>query len=92
MIKILFDDSLESKRYILKLLDKDINNDGFVFEKDGRPVLDTNGQQITVENFGCVKSGSQIFSKSDILSSFAFYRDQFLNQPAGVGSGDVSGQ
>jgi len=78
MLKLIFDDTLTSKKYVLKLLGKKIDNDGLVFEQDGRPVLDTSGQQITVENFGCVKNGSQIFSQDDFLSSFSFYKDHVM--------------
>ncbi len=70
-ITITFDDS--AKLDILDLLDKTVDAEGFVVEKGdlSQRVIASDGEEMTVEEFGGMKRGSQIFIKKDFYSVFA---------------------
>lgn len=67
--KITFDDS--AKEYILSLFDKKVNEEGEVLEKDsGDPVKSFEGNPLTLEDFGGIKKGSELFVENSVVSLF----------------------
>jgi len=72
MLKITFSDNITTKKYILSLLDKSINDEGIIIDKKGMPVIDIDGNEITIDEFGLVSSGSEIFVKDNIISLFKY--------------------
>ena len=65
--KLLFNSN--SACYILEAFGKSINTEGIIIEKStGEPVLTPEGDELTLENFGGIKKGSEIFLKNDLLS------------------------
>lgn len=79
MLKITFNNDPRTKRFILSLLEKDVNEDGVIVDKNGSPVIDIDGKEITFDDFGVVASGSEIFVKDNIVSLFK-YHDKYQNQ------------
>ena len=71
MVTITFDDA--AKQDVLDLLDKSIDAEGFVVEKNDptQRVIASDGEEMTLEEFGGMKRGSQIFIKRDFYSVFA---------------------
>ena len=67
-MKITFDKAI--KKDILLLLDKVVNEDDSVVEKDNpnQKVLAFDGQELTLEEFGGVQKGSEVFIKQDLVS------------------------
>ena len=64
---ITFDASL--KPFILELLDKTVDSDGFVIEKNGKQrVVTIDGEELKVKKFAGMKKGSEIFFESDLPS------------------------
>ncbi|MEP7166900.1 MAG: hypothetical protein ABI758_02905 [Candidatus Woesebacteria bacterium] len=74
MINIKFGSNKESKSFVLSLFDKTIDNEGYIIEqKSKKRVLSADGQEITLEEFGVIKNGSEIFAKDDIAALVRFY-------------------
>lgn len=73
MLKITFDNNRETKKFILSLLDKNLNDDEVIIDKNGSPVIDIDGSEITLDQFGLVASGSEIFVKDNIVSLFKYH-------------------
>lgn len=68
MEKIITFDST-AKIDLLKLFKKDVNEDGYIIEKDTKkPILASDGECLSIENFAGLKKGSLVFLKSDINS------------------------
>lgn len=67
-VRITFDSSV--KKDILDFLDKTVNKEGFIVEKQNpeQKVLTFDGQEISLEEFGGVKRGSEVFIKNDLVS------------------------
>ena len=67
-IQITFDKS--AKKDILDFLNKNVDKDGNIVEKDNptQRVLTFDGEEITLEEFGGVQRGSEVFIKNDIIS------------------------
>ncbi|MCK5149595.1 hypothetical protein KAJ87_01570 [Candidatus Pacearchaeota archaeon] len=63
-----FDD--ESKKEVLDLFEKTIDQEGFIVEKEDmtQRVLTTKGEEILFEEWGGVVKGSESFIKSDTFS------------------------
>ncbi|MBI4981238.1 hypothetical protein HZC30_06835 [Candidatus Woesearchaeota archaeon] len=58
------------KREILDVLDKTVNEDNVIIEK-GNPnqkVLTFDGEELTLEEFGGIQKGSEVFIKNDLIS------------------------
>ncbi len=67
--KIAFDDS--SREFILDLFDKHINENGEVLEKNTDEVVKSfEGNPLTVDEFGGVKKGSELFIENNVVSLF----------------------
>jgi len=66
--KIVFDDS--SKELILELLDKTVDEEGFIVEKNNpkQRVLSSDGNELNLDDFGGVKNGSEIFIEDNVVS------------------------
>lgn len=65
--QISFDAS--SKAFILEVLGKKIDPQGYVVEAQGdAPVLTPDGQPLHIDEFAGVRKGSEIFFKSDLPS------------------------
>lgn len=75
MLNITFSDNKETKLFILDILDKATDEDGYIIEKGTQNrVIDADGQFLTLSEFGGVKNGSEIFFKDDIVSLVSFYQ------------------
>ncbi len=67
--KITFDDS--SREFILGLFDKHVNENGEVLENNTNEVVKSfEGNPLTVDDFGGVKKGSELFIENDVVSLF----------------------
>lgn len=67
--KMTFDDS--SREFILSLFDKRVNENGEVLEKNtGEVVKSFEGNPLTVDEFGGVKKGSELFIENNVVSLF----------------------
>ena len=66
--QITFDKEL--KKEILGLLEKEVDKEGFIVEKNnpGQRVLAFDGTEITVDEFGGIQKGSTVFLKNDLVS------------------------
>jgi len=60
----------ESKKDILELYGKTLDDEGFIVEKDNlkQRVLTQKGEEIHIEEWGGIMKGSESFVKSDIFS------------------------
>jgi hypothetical protein len=70
MVVITFEKS--AKKVILSFFDKVVDDEGFIVEKDdmNQRVITPEGEEITLEEFGGIRKGSEIFIKSDLPSVF----------------------
>lgn len=74
MIQFTFNNNLKTKKFILGIFGKDIDDEGYIIERVGKKrILGFNGQEMTVKEFGGIKNGSEIYVKSDIVSLVRFY-------------------
>lgn len=74
MIKFTFDDNNATKKFVLGIFGKDIDHDDYIVEKkDEKRILGFDGQEMTIQDFGGIKSGSEIYARSDIVSLVEFY-------------------
>lgn len=67
-VEMTFDKSV--KRDILDLLNKTINEEKLIVEKEKpeQKVLTFDGEEISIEEFGGVQKGSEVFIKDDLIS------------------------
>lgn len=67
-IRLTFDKS--SREEVLGYVDKSINVDGLIVEKDNpeQKVLSTDGDEVHIDEFGGVQKGSEVFIKKDLIS------------------------
>jgi hypothetical protein len=65
-MRITFDK--DSKAMVLDLINKSVDHEGFVVEKDNlkQRVLTNKGEEITLNEFGGVRVGSEIFIKDNL--------------------------
>ena len=72
--QITFDKS--AKKDVLELLGKNVDSEGFIVEKDNpqQKVLTFDGQEITVDEFGGIQKGSEVFIKDDLVSLMEFLK------------------
>ncbi|MBU0662702.1 MAG: hypothetical protein ABH854_00585 [Candidatus Diapherotrites archaeon] len=59
-----------ARKDILDLLDKTVDEDGLIVEKEKpeQKVLTFDGEEISLEEFGGVKRGSEVFIKDNLVS------------------------
>ena len=58
-----------SKEFILGVLGKSVDSEGFIIESDTKVrVLDQGGEPVHIDEFGGVRKGSEIFFKKDLPS------------------------
>jgi hypothetical protein len=80
MIQFTFDNNFNTKKFILGIFGKDIDDEGYIIEREGnKRILGYNGQEMTVDEFGGIKNGSEIYVKSDIVSLVGFY-EKYLSE------------
>ncbi|PIP53869.1 MAG: hypothetical protein COX07_08405 [Bacteroidetes bacterium CG23_combo_of_CG06-09_8_20_14_all_32_9] len=67
-MKITFDENV--KHEILDLFDKSVDEEEYIVEKSNpkQRVLTFDGQEIKIDEFGGIKSGSEVFIKKDLVS------------------------
>lgn len=66
---ITFDISV--RRKVLNFLNKDVDNEGFIVEKENpkqKVLAFDGGQEVSLEEFGGVKKGSEVFIKDNLVS------------------------
>lgn len=64
---IVFDNS--SKGFILELLNKAVDKEGYIIEKDtGQRVFTFEGEQIKLDKLGGIQKGSEIFIEDNLVS------------------------
>ena len=73
-LKITFDKSI--KKDILELLGKTTDNENLIIEKNNpeQKVLTFDGEEISLEDFGGIQAGSEVFIKNDLPSLMKFSR------------------
>ncbi|MBI5073354.1 hypothetical protein HZA99_06060 [Candidatus Woesearchaeota archaeon] len=66
-----------AKNDILDFLDKSVNDEGYIVEKKDpeQKVLTFDGEEISSEEFGGAKKGSEVFIKSDLISLMRFSKN-----------------
>ena len=76
MLKITFSDNFKTKKFILSCFGKKITrkDDPILEEETGLEIISSDGQEITLNEFGGIKNGSEIYVKNDIVSLVGFYR------------------
>lgn len=75
MIKIKFQNDPSTKKFILSIFNKTIDSEEFIIEKDSKArILSSDGDEITLNDFGGITNGSEIFLKNNIVSLINFYR------------------
>jgi len=77
MKTITFDES--SKRVILQIFGKDIDEQGYIVESSTRQrVLNPDGEELLAKDFAGIKKGSEIFITKDLpsLLKFAYESDE----------------
>ena len=67
-IKLTFDES--AKIEVLGFLNKDIDSENYIIEKDNpsQRVLTIDGEEVQISEFGGAKAGSEVFIKKDIVA------------------------
>jgi len=70
--------SNDAKKEILDFLDKDINREGLIVEKQNptQKALTSDGQEISIDEFGGVKKGSEVFIKNDLISLMRLSKEE----------------
>ena len=59
----------EARNYVLNLLGKAVDEEGYVIEKDSRErVVTPDGDEVQVSEFAGVHKGSMVFVKKDLAS------------------------
>ncbi len=76
MVNITF--SSELKEEILNIFDKKVNEEGIIVEQENEEisVRTVEGNEISIDEFGGIKKGSEIFIKNDLVSLMNFSRDK----------------
>ena len=75
MIKLRFANDLDTKKYILGLFNKSVDEEGLIVENDtSKRVLSSDGDEISLIEFGGITNGSEIYIKDNIVSLIDFYR------------------
>jgi len=74
MLKIRFSDDPRTKQFINELFQNETDPEGFIVNKEGRRVIDSDGQEITLEELGVIKDGSEIYVKKNFVSLVNFYQ------------------
>lgn len=65
--QIVFDKS--AKTEVLELLGKGIDKEGYIVEKDStQRVLTFDGEEISLDEFGGIQKGSEVFIKNNLVS------------------------
>ena len=77
-VTLTFDESV--KRDILDYFDKDINNEGIIVEKSDntQEVLTFEGTKASLEEFGGIKKGSEVFINNDIISLMRLSKQKWV--------------
>lgn len=77
MLNVTFANNKQTKTFILSLFNKTVNTEDLIVEENtNQPVLDLNGQEISIDKFGMISNGSEIYVKDDIVSLVEFYQKQ----------------
>jgi hypothetical protein len=80
MLNISFNKNPKTKKFVLSFFGKGVDEENYIVENDTKQrVLDSNGQEITLDRFGGIKNGSEIYVKDDIVSIVDFY-ERFLSE------------
>jgi hypothetical protein len=63
--------------FILEVFGKVVNKEGFLIEKEtGEYVLSRHGEHVSINEFGGIAKGSELYLKSDISSMIEFIEKQ----------------
>lgn len=74
MIRVNFSSEKNTKLFILSFFDKSVDKEGFIIENDTKArVLSSDGDEITLDQFGGITNGSEIYLKNNIVSLINFY-------------------
>lgn len=75
MIKINFASDKNTKKFILSLFGKSVDKEDFLIENGtNNRVLSSDGDEITLDQFGGITNGSEIYLKNNIVSLINFYQ------------------
>lgn len=67
-MNITFANNIKTKKFILSLLGKGVNEDNVIIDEHGIPVIDIDKNEITLDDFGIMASGSELFVKDNLVS------------------------
>jgi hypothetical protein len=79
MTNITFSGDKQTKLFVLALLNKTVDNDGYIIEVESEnPVLTRKGESLHIDNFGGVRNGSEIFLEDNYVSILEDLQSQGL--------------
>ena len=80
-LMLAWENSPEVIEFILNMLGNKVDEEGFVIEaKTGQRVIDSDGQELTVEDLGLLSSGSKIYVKDNLVSIAEYYEKYCANK------------
>lgn len=79
MTRIIFNNDLKTKKFVLSLFNNSIDDEGLIVDSKGEKIIDSDGQEIMISQLGTIKKGSQIYVKNSLPSLVNFYR-KYLNK------------
>ena len=75
MIKINFSSDKNTKKFVLSLFSKSVDEEEFIVESGtNNRILSSDGDEITLSGFGGITNGSEIYLKNNIVSLINFYQ------------------
>ena len=74
-IEVTFNESI--KKEVLDMFNKSVDKEGMLVEKEHpeQRVLTQEGEEISLDEFGGIKKGSEIFIKNDLISMIKLSKD-----------------
>ncbi len=74
MLKITFNNDPKTKAFVLGLFKNSIDDERYILDDKGNRIIDSDGQEMTIDQLGAIKNGSQIYVKRNIVSLVGFYK------------------
>ncbi|MEN8253443.1 MAG: hypothetical protein ABFQ62_03665 [Patescibacteria group bacterium] len=79
MLTISFSNDIKTKKFIAGLFGNKTDKENYVIGSKGDRVIDSDGQEILINDLGLIKKGSEIYVRDNIISMVSFYRN-FINK------------
>ena len=74
MLRITFNNDPKTKEFILGLFKNSVDDENYILDNKGNRIIDSDRQEMTIDQLGAIKNGSQIYVKENIVSLVGFYR------------------